>query len=159
MGGPDYKEQKCKVQRVFPDEEELLAEYLASPLMHEYVPAQDLHMDKRQFAELCFAGIAIAGVLGGVTTLGAALCTEINGHPKTAQGAEKFPASSKAQAMTDGELNLLVLESAIRFCPVNHINVTLGKPESISMRGKRWVLPAGTVVAGNIMTASLDPNG
>lgn len=156
--GPDYKEQSSKVQRVFPDEEELLGMYMTSPLLSEYSPSVDFAMDKRAFAELVFAGVAIAGVLGGVTTLGATLCSEINRNSKV-QGAQRYNASEAAPTMTDAQLDLFVLEAARRFCPVNHINTVLPEAENVTMGGKRWVLPAGTVVAGNIMTASLDPDG
>merc|ERR1712176_668171 len=143
--GPDYKEQTAKVQRVFPDEEELVEMYMNSPLLREYTPSPGITMDKRAFTELVFAGVAIAGVLGGVTTLGAALCAEINGKASPSS-TKKFAASIDAPNMTDSQLDLFVLEAARRFCPVNHINTVLPKAETVTMGGKRWNLPAGTVV-------------
>jgi len=149
-------------------EAELLQVYLShSPVLRDYTPTDGSPLTKPAFAELLFGIVAIAATLGGVCTLGAVLSYEVNASLKRSRAAEgvhfgrsgRFVVARGTASKDDKECDLLVLEAARRFCPVNMINMELPQAEDVTMGGTKWTLPRGTIIAANIMSASLDPTG
>jgi cytochrome P450 len=56
------------------------------------------------------------------------------------------------------EVMLAVLEAARMRSPVNNINVILSEEKELTIKGRSYVFPSGTVAAASIGLASLDPD-
>lgn len=115
-----------------------------SPALQDYVPSADSgNLSKEQYCLLLMSMVGIAA-LGGGGNLAIYIFTEL--PPDYPIDLDDHEAVERA-----------VLETARRHPPVNNVNVILDKDKSFEVGGRSYTFPAGTVVAGSIGLASLDP--
>lgn len=119
---------------------------LQSPLMNDYVPNEDnANLPKEEYARLLLDILGIAGMIGTSNLLINVLTS--------------IPDDTVTEIDTDDRHDIAkaVLEAARARAPVNTINTILPKEKTIVVNGKEKSIAAGTVVAGSIGLACLDP--
>jgi cytochrome P450 len=118
---------------------------LQSPAMADYVPSEsNAFKSKEEYAELLLALAGIAGLLGS-----SALCLEV---------LIAIPDDYPIDLDSRQEVTLAVLEAARMRPPVNNVNVILSEDKELTIKGRSYVFPPGTVAAASIGLASFDPN-
>jgi hypothetical protein len=119
---------------------------LQSPLMEDYEPNEDnANLPKEEYARLLLDILGIAGMIG-TSNLLIEVLTSIPDH-----------ASAEIDTDDRHDIARAVLEAARARAPVNTINTILPKEKTIVVNGKEKSIAAGTVVAGSIGLACLDP--
>lgn len=112
--------------------------------LHNYTPYNGTaNMNKRQFAEMTLAIVGIAGCLGTSN-----LCKQV---------FFGIPQDYAIDLNDKKEILLAILEAARIKSPVNNVNTILVKDFLVNIKGKDYKLPPGTMVAGSIGLASVDP--
>ena len=115
-----------------------------SPLLSAYTPNEDnANLSKEEYARLLLDILGIAGIIGT-----GSLLVEI---------MTQIPDDAEIDVTDEHDVAKAVLEAARRRAPVNNINVIIPKAMTININGKPKTIKAGTVVAGSIGLASLDP--
>lgn len=120
--------------------------FLASPLMQDgdIVKPEFEMKSNAEYAELLAVILGLAGTLGTGN-----LCLNV---------VQRVPKDANIDLNNDHEVLLAMLEAARINAPVNNINVILTEEKSMTINNKVVTLPIGSVVAGSIGLASVDPN-
>ena len=71
---------------------------------------------------------------------------------------QRVPKDANINLNNEHEVLLAMLEAARINAPVNNVNVILTEEKSMTINNKVVTLPTGSVVAGSIGLASVDPN-
>lgn len=115
-----------------------------SPALENYVPSNEsANLDKRNYAENILCVVSIAGCLGSMN-----LCMNV---------VDLIPKDYPINLDDKKEVTLAILEAARIKAPVNNVNVILQNDFVVTIKGRSYSLPKGTIVAGSIGLASVDP--
>lgn len=124
--------------------DQILEYILESPSMADYVPNEaNGNQTNREYARMMLDIVCIAGILG-TTNLLVEVLTSI-------------PEDADIDINDEKDVMLAILEAARRKAPVNNVNCYIPEEKTLVVNGEETVLPAGTLVAGSIGLACLDP--
>jgi cytochrome P450 len=124
--------------------DQILQYIIESPSMADYSPDESNgNQPHKDYARMMLDIVCIAGIMG-TTNLLIEVLTAI-------------PEEADIDLNDSKDVMLAVLEAARKRAPVNNINVIIPKEKTLVVNGKVTTLPAGTLVAGSIGLASLDP--
>lgn len=124
--------------------DEILQYIIESPSMVNYSPNEtNGNQPHKDYARMMLDIVCIAGIMGTTNLL--------------VQVLTAIPEEADIDLNDSKDVMLAVLEAARRRAPVNNVNVILPKEKTIVVNGKETTLPAGSLVAGSIGLASLDP--
>lgn len=114
-----------------------------SSVMEGFDAANKNNLDRQQFVALVVQFLGFAGIVGSDN-----LATSI---------MTRTPADVAVDLDDAGAVELMVLETARRWSPVNNINIIAREPTTVNINGKSHTFPVGTVLALNLGIANLDP--
>lgn len=124
--------------------DQILEYILESPSMVNYSPNESNgNQSHKDYARMMLDVVCIAGILGTTNLLKEVLTA--------------IPEDADIDLSDDRDVMLAVLEAARRRAPVNNVNMIIPEEKTLVVNGKQMTLPAGTLLAGSIGLASLDP--
>jgi hypothetical protein len=115
-----------------------------SPVLKDYVPTDaTANLSKQNYAEVILSIAGVAGCLGPTN-----LCLQV---------LTGIPEGYFIDLENKIEVTLAVLEAARLKSPVNNVNSMLQNELTLTINGKEYTFPQGTVVSACIGLSSLDP--